>query len=44
VGNFKESLLEKQKLAPHAYGEGPEVVGSDEARILETESKSRYRK
>jgi hypothetical protein len=36
-------LLEKSKLAQHAYEEG-HWVGWDEARILEIESNSRYRK
>jgi hypothetical protein len=39
----KEGLLEKSKLAQHAYEEGHRV-GCDEARILEIESNSRYRK
>jgi hypothetical protein len=41
--NLKEGLLEKSKLAQHAYEEGHRV-GWDDARILETESNSRYRK
>jgi hypothetical protein len=41
--NLKEVLLEKSKLAQHAYDEGHKV-GWDEARILEIESNSRYRK
>jgi hypothetical protein len=41
--NLKEGLLEKSKLAQHAYEEGHRVVW-DEARILEIESNSRYRK
>jgi hypothetical protein len=41
--NFKESLLEKSKLAQHACKVGHRVIW-DEARILETESNSRYRK
>jgi hypothetical protein len=40
---LRESLLEKSKLAQHAYEEGHRV-GWDEARILETESNNRYRK
>jgi hypothetical protein len=40
---LKESLLEKTKLAQHAYAKGHRV-GWDEARILEIESNSRYRK
>jgi hypothetical protein len=41
--NLKEGLLEKSKLAKHAYKEGRRVVW-DETRILEIESKSRHRK
>jgi hypothetical protein len=41
--NFKEGHLEKSKLAQHAYEEGHRVDW-DEARILEIESNSRYRK
>jgi hypothetical protein len=41
--NFKEGLIEKSKLAQHAYEEDHEVMW-DEARVLEVESKSRYRK
>jgi hypothetical protein len=41
--NLREGLLEKSKLAQHAYEEGHRV-GWDEARILEIESNSRYRK
>jgi hypothetical protein len=41
--NLKEGLLDKSKLAQHAYEEGY-TVGWDKARILEIESKSRYRK
>jgi predicted GIY-YIG superfamily endonuclease len=41
--NLKEGLLEKSKLAQHAYEEGHRV-GWDEAGILEIESNSRYRK
>jgi hypothetical protein len=41
--NLKEGLLEKSKLAQHAYEEGHRVCW-DDARILEIESNSRYRK
>jgi hypothetical protein len=41
--SLKESLLEKSKLAQHAYEDGHNV-GWDEARILEIESNGRYRK
>jgi predicted GIY-YIG superfamily endonuclease len=41
--NLKESLLEKSKLAQPTYEEGHKV-GMDEARVLEIESNSRYRK
>jgi hypothetical protein len=41
--NLKEGLLEKSKLAQHAHEEGHRV-GWDDARILEIESISRYRK
>jgi hypothetical protein len=41
--NLKECLLEKSKLAPHAYEE-VHRVGWDEARILEIESNCRDRK
>jgi hypothetical protein len=41
--NLQESLLEKSKLAQYAYEEGHKV-GWDDARILEIESNSRYRK
>jgi predicted GIY-YIG superfamily endonuclease len=41
--NLKEGLLGKSKLAEHAYEEGHRV-GWDEARVLEIESNSRYRK
>jgi hypothetical protein len=41
--NLKEGLLEKSKLAQHAYEEGHRV-GWDEARVLEIETNSRYRK
>jgi hypothetical protein len=41
--NLKEGLLEKSKLPQLAYEEGHRV-GWDEARILEIESNSRYRK
>ncbi|PNF24633.1 hypothetical protein B7P43_G00740 [Cryptotermes secundus] len=40
--NLKQGLLEKSRLAQHAY-EGHRVSW-DEARILEVESNSRYRK
>jgi hypothetical protein len=39
---LKEGLLEKSKLAQHAYEEGDRVFW-DEARILEIESNSRCR-
>jgi hypothetical protein len=38
-----KGLLEKSKLAQHAYEEGYRI-GWDEARVLKTESDSRYRK
>jgi hypothetical protein len=41
--NLREGLLEKSKLAQHPYEEGHRV-GCDEARILENENSSRYRK
>jgi predicted GIY-YIG superfamily endonuclease len=41
--NLKEGLLEKSKLAQHAYEQGHRL-GWNEARILEIESNSRYRK
>jgi hypothetical protein len=41
--HLREGLLEKSKLAQHAYEEGHRV-GWEEARILEIESNSRYRK
>jgi hypothetical protein len=41
--NLKEGLIEKSKLAQYAYEEGLRV-GSGEARILEIETNSRYRK
>jgi hypothetical protein len=41
--NFKEGLLEKSKLAQHAYEEGHRI-GWDEVRVLEIESNGRYRK
>jgi hypothetical protein len=41
--NFKEGLLEKSKLAQHAYKEVHRVIW-DEGRILEMESNSKYRK
>jgi predicted GIY-YIG superfamily endonuclease len=41
--NFKEGLLEKSKLVQHVYKEGHRLIWN-EARILEIESNSRYRK
>jgi hypothetical protein len=41
--SLKECRLEESKLAQHAY-EVCHRVGTDEASILEIESKSRYRK
>jgi hypothetical protein len=41
--NLEQSLLEKSKLAQHAYEEGNRL-GMDNARFLEIESNSRYRK
>jgi hypothetical protein len=41
--DLKEGLLEKSKLAQHAY-EKSHRVDWDEARILEIENNSRYRK
>jgi hypothetical protein len=41
--NLRDNLLEKSKLARHAYEED-HSVGWDEARILEIESNSRHRK
>jgi hypothetical protein len=41
--NLKYGLLEKSKLAQHAYEEG-HMVGWNEARILDIESHNRYRK
>jgi hypothetical protein len=41
--NLKDGLLEKSKLVQYAYEEGHRV-GWGEARILEIESNSRYRK
>jgi hypothetical protein len=41
--NLKYGLLEKSKLAQHAYKED-DMVGWDEVRIVEIESNSRYRK
>jgi hypothetical protein len=38
-----EGLLEKSKLAQHSYEEDHRI-GWDEARVLEIESNSRYRK
>jgi hypothetical protein len=42
--NLKEALLEKFKLAQHAYEEGHRVGVWDEARTLEIESNSSHRK
>jgi hypothetical protein len=41
--NLKEGLLEKSKLAQHAYDEGHRVFW-DKARNLEIENNIRYRK
>jgi hypothetical protein len=41
--SLQQGLLEKSKLVHHAYEEG-HSIGWDEARTLELESKSRYRK
>jgi hypothetical protein len=41
--SLKQSLLEKSKLAQHAYEEGHRVSW-DEAKILAIEGNSRYRK
>jgi hypothetical protein len=41
--NLKKGLLEKSKLAQYAYEENHRVRW-DDARILETESNSKYRK
>jgi hypothetical protein len=41
--NLQQGLLEESKLAQHAYEEGHRVRW-DDARILEIESNSRYRK
>jgi hypothetical protein len=41
--NLKEGLLDKSKLAQQAYEEDHRV-GWDEARVIEIESNSRYRK
>jgi hypothetical protein len=41
--NLKDGLLEKSKLAPHAYEEDHKVMW-DQARVLEVESNSRFRK
>jgi hypothetical protein len=43
IHNLQQGLLEKLKLAQHAYEEGHRVRW-DDARILEIESNSRYRK
>jgi hypothetical protein len=41
--DLKEGLLENSKLAQHAYEEGHRAIW-DEARILEIESNSRFKK
>jgi hypothetical protein len=41
--HFKEGLLEKSKLAQHVCEDGHRVIWN-EARILDLESNSRYRK
>jgi hypothetical protein len=41
--NLQQGLLEKSKLAQHAYEESHRI-GWDEARIFGIKSKSRYRK
>jgi hypothetical protein len=41
--NLQQDLLEKSKPASHAYEEGHRI-GWDDARILDIESNSRYRK
>jgi hypothetical protein len=41
--NLQQGLLEKSKLSQHAYEEGNRV-GWDDARVLEIESNSMYRK
>jgi hypothetical protein len=41
--NLKEGLLEKLKVAQHAYMQGHTVIW-DEVRNLDVESNSRYRK
>jgi hypothetical protein len=41
--SLQQGLLEKSKLAQHAYEEG-RTIGWDDARILEIESYIRYRK
>jgi predicted GIY-YIG superfamily endonuclease len=41
--NHQQDLLEKSRLAQHVYEEGHRV-GLDEAKNLEIESNSRYRK
>jgi hypothetical protein len=41
--NLQQGLVEESKLAQHAYEEGHRV-GWDDARVLEIESNSRYRK
>jgi hypothetical protein len=42
--DHKQCLLEKSKLAQHAYEGNHNRVGWDEARILEMESNSTYMK
>jgi hypothetical protein len=41
--NFREGLIDKSRLAQHAYEEGHKVMW-DDARVLEIERNSRYRK
>jgi predicted GIY-YIG superfamily endonuclease len=41
--NLQQGLLEKSKLVEHAYEEGHRI-GWDEARILEIQRNSRYKK
>jgi hypothetical protein len=43
LGTISKRVSENSKLAQHAY-EGGHRMGWDEARILEIESDSRYRK
>jgi predicted GIY-YIG superfamily endonuclease len=42
--SLKECVLEKSKLVLHVYEEGYNRLGSDDARISEIESNSRYSK